>query len=122
MTIGFKKAVAESRDLSFELRGMVALPEKADLKADLYIHPKVAAALIARVPDLESLRDEQANIYLPVNITGALAKPLVMPDIEYLSKKLLVGRGAQQLKKVLGDIPEVQGVLNSLFGAPKDGR
>jgi hypothetical protein len=48
-------------------------------------------------------------------------KPKVQPDVAYLSKKLLMERGKDQLQKVLEKNPQVQGVLNAIFGGSTQG-
>jgi hypothetical protein len=48
-------------------------------------------------------------------------KPQVQPDTAYLSKKLLLEQGKDQLQKILEKNPQVQGVLNAIFGGPSQG-
>ena len=41
--------------------------------------------------------------------------------MDYLTQKLLVNKGKELLQNVIDKNPEVQGVLNALFGAPAKG-
>ncbi|MBF0620142.1 MAG: DUF748 domain-containing protein, partial [Candidatus Omnitrophica bacterium] len=119
MTATLDKATLVTRDFSANVTGMIDLPDELDLKAAVYIQPKLAAVLTAKVPDLAALKDDDARVYLPMTITGAMTRPGVQPDMKYLSKKLIMSRGKNEIQKVLGNGPEAQAVgqaVDALFG------
>jgi hypothetical protein len=116
MTAKIEKAELITRDLSATARGTVKIPDALDIKIDVSIQKALADVLVKKVSDLSALRDDQGALYIPVTASGPLLKPKVSPDVDYLSKKLLVNRGKEELIKVLDKNPGVKGILNSILG------
>ncbi len=114
--VTIEKAQIVTRDVTVSATGTVKLMDTVDMKADLYIEKALAQALIAKVKDLSALRTDDGRVYILLFVNGPLMKPLVQPDMKYLTQKLLVNRGQEQLQKVFQKNPQLQGVLNSIFG------
>jgi uncharacterized protein involved in outer membrane biogenesis len=104
-----------SRDLAVSARGVVTMPDSINMNADVVMSQALSAVLTGKVSDLTALLNDEGRLYIPIMISGSVLKPQIQPDIEYLSKKLLLGRGKKELLSVIEKNPEVQGVLNSLF-------
>jgi len=60
------------------------------------------------------LRDEQSRIYMPLSISGTLLKPRFIPDVDYLTRKIIASQGSEQLKQVLGT-PEASQAVNAVL-------
>ncbi|NTV28553.1 MAG: AsmA family protein [Candidatus Omnitrophica bacterium] len=121
MTANVSRAEVVTRDVLISLKGKAKVPETVDLNMDIFLQKDIANVLVQKVPDLAGLRDGQGKLYIPCKLTGSMLKPGVQPDVEYLSKKLILNRGKDALQKVIEKNPEVKGVLNSLFGSAQSG-
>jgi uncharacterized protein involved in outer membrane biogenesis len=119
--VNLEKAELVTRDVSALASGTVHLTGDVDIKVDLFIEKALAEALVKKVKDLAGLETEDNRLYIPLFVKGPLMKPQVQPDTAYLSKKLLLERGKDELQKVLEKNPQVQGVLNAIFGGPSQG-
>ena len=109
-----KKAEMSTRDLAVSCDGVVRLAGDLGISAKLFIAPKLSQVLVNKVPDLGGLMKEDGRVYIPFSVSGPMIKPKVMPDLDYLTRKLLLGRGKQELEKVLGD-PAVGKAVGELF-------
>lgn len=114
--VTLEKAELVTRDVTVSATGTANLLGDADIKADLYIEKALAQALISKVKDLVGISTDDGRLYIPFSVQGPLMKPKVQPDVAYLSKKLLMERGKDQLQKVLEKNPQAQGLLNAIFG------
>lgn len=116
MTI--KKGEVSTRDLSASATGAVRMAGTLDMSAKLFIAPKLSDLLIKKVSDLGGLKKDDGRICIPFSVSGPMIKPQVQADTDYLTKNLLIGRGTQELQKVLGDPAvgkAVGDLLNSIF-------
>jgi hypothetical protein len=104
-----------TRDLLAHAQGTVDLKADMDVKADIRMAQDLSERLANSVKELSVLKDEQGRIYIPLGINGPIAKPKVMPDVEYLTKKLIAASGGEALQKVLGT-PEVSEAVDAIFG------
>ncbi len=114
-----REANMTSRDLAVSARGVVTMLDSVNMNADVVMSKELSAVLTRKASDLTALSNDEGKIYIPIMISGPILKPQIQPDIEYLSKKLLMGRGKKELLSVIEKNPEVQGVLNSLFGGSR---
>jgi hypothetical protein len=119
--VTLEKADLVTRDVTISATGTANLLGDVDIKADLYIEKALAQALISKVKDLGGISTDDGRLYIPLFVQGPLMKPKVQPDVAYLSKKLLMERGKDQLQKVLEKNPQAQGLLNAIFGGPAQG-
>jgi hypothetical protein len=116
MTATIDKAELVTRDIVIQAKGTAKIVDTLDLKVDFFVMPTLADSLVRSVSDLAALFQDDGRMYIPVTVSGPFMKPQVSPDTAYLTKKLLVNRGQKELQKVIGDNPEVSGVLNAIFG------
>lgn len=80
----------------YELTGMVAISGGLVFVKDLSV------GLVAAVPELSSLLDRNQEIYIPMlPYSGPVAELKVAPDTKYLLQKVVVGRGRQEIEKLI---------------------
>ena len=104
-----------TRDLAVHASGTVKLVQELSIKADIRMDKDLSLRLGEKVPELAYLKDEGDRIYLPMTVTGPLLKPAFMPDVEYLTKKLIVAAGGEELQKVLGGSPAAAEAVGAIF-------
>jgi uncharacterized protein involved in outer membrane biogenesis len=104
-----------TRDFSVHATGTVRLIEDLSIKAEIRMEKELSRRLNERVKELSYLQDDQGKIYLPMKLTGRVVKPVLMPDIEYLTKKLVIAAGGDQLQKALGGSPAAAEAVSAIF-------
>lgn len=119
MTANVDRAEIVTRDVGVSAKGTVQVPEALNLVIDIHFQKEITSALVHKVSDLAALQDDQGKLYIPLKLKGPMLKPKAEPDVEYLSKKLLLNRGKEALEKVIDKNPQVKGVLDAILGTPK---
>ncbi|MFH0753504.1 MAG: AsmA family protein [Candidatus Omnitrophota bacterium] len=104
-----------TRDLLAHAKGVVDLKNTLDLKVDIRMAEALSARLVRSVKELSALKDDKGQIYIPVGVTGDIGKPTVMPDVSYLTQKLVSSIGGEALQNVLGT-PEAAEAVEAIFG------
>jgi uncharacterized protein involved in outer membrane biogenesis len=104
-----------TRDLSVHATGTVKLVESLSIKADIRMDKDLSARLESRVKELVYLNDSDGKIYLPMTLTGPVVKPVFIPDVEYLTKKLVMAAGGEKLQKALGGSPAAAEAVGAIF-------
>ena len=104
-----------TRDFSVHATGTVRLIEDLSIKVEIRMEKELSRRLNERVKELSYLQDDQGEIYLPMKLTGRVVKPVLMPDIEYLTKKLVIAAGGDQLQKALGGSPAAAEAASAIF-------
>ncbi len=104
-----------TRDILAHAQGVIDLKGSMEVKADIRMEQALSERLSASVKELSVLKDEQGRLYIPVGVSGPTLKPQVMPDVEYLTKKLITAKGAEALQGVLGTTEAAQAV-DAIFG------
>ncbi len=107
-------ADATTQDLAVHAQGAFDFVSGFDIKVDVRLTPDLSGRLALRVKALAGLKDEEGRIYIPLNVKGPVAKPKVIPDIEYLAKKMIVAQGGEQLQQILGS-PDASQAVNAIF-------
>ena len=113
-----KKAEIATRDLIISTTGSVQLTGPLDMESKIFMSSKISDVVIAKAPELGGLKDDQGSISIPFKLKGTITSPAIRLEFKSLTKKLFVGRGKQELEKVLGD-PSVGDVINKLFSSFK---
>ncbi len=103
-----------TRDLTVHGQGTVNMSGPLDFKGEIRMAKAVSDVLVAKAGDLSALRDEQSRIYMPLSISGTLLKPRFIPDVDYLTRKIIASQGSEQLKQVLGT-PEASQAVNAVL-------
>ncbi len=75
-----------------------------DLNARLLIPSDLSAAMTAAVEELEYVLDQEGQIAIPLQYRGPVRRLRPLPDLNYLSKRILVNRGAEELDKLLDKV------------------
>ncbi|MEI6438229.1 MAG: AsmA family protein [Candidatus Omnitrophota bacterium] len=121
-SVTVQKMELDARDLSvsaqggfgFQLQSMA--PGDLDLKAAFFIAPKLTDVLVGKVPEFSGLKQEDGRVYIPFTLSGPMLKPKVLPDLDYLAKRLLIGQGGREIQRVLKD-PAVGKAVGELFNS-----
>jgi uncharacterized protein involved in outer membrane biogenesis len=111
----FDTADIITRDLAVHATGTVRLVQDLSIKADIRIEKQLSARLVEKVKELAYLEDEEGRIYLPMTLSGLVLKPVMTPDIDYLTQKLILAAGGEQLQKVLGGSPAAAEAVGAIF-------
>ena len=81
--------------------GQVTRRRLANRIRTLRLELAMSAALIASVKELRLLTDEQAQMVLPLVVSGRMPRVAVMPDVQYVASKLFTTTARQLLGRAL---------------------
>ncbi len=84
--------------------GTVDFDQNLNLSWSLLIEKDLSASMVAAVQELQYIVTEAGQIQIPVRVTGKATAPVMLPDIEYLGKRILANRGKEELNKVLDKV------------------
>ncbi len=112
--IALEKAELFTHEVMASANGTVSLAGELNLSSAVFISSDVSKIIVEKISDIGSLKKEDGRIYIPFFISGMMLSPKVKPDMDYLTKHLLVHRGKQELQKVLKD-PAVSDAVGDLF-------
>jgi uncharacterized protein involved in outer membrane biogenesis len=104
-----------TRDLGIQAKGTVKLLESLSIRADIRVEKELSLRLSDKAKELAYLNDQDGRIYLPMRLTGSVMKPVFMPDLEYLTQKLIVAAGGEGLQKALGGSPAAAEAVGAIF-------
>ena len=117
-TINVEDAQLESTLFAIAAQGNIDFDLKINMDVKTYLSAELSTALTQRAKPLQSLYDEQNRIYLPGTVSGQAPNSIgYHPQVDYITKKVTVFEGSQQLQKVLGKNPAVANILNTVLGA-----
>ncbi|MFA5087827.1 MAG: AsmA family protein [Candidatus Omnitrophota bacterium] len=95
-------AVMGADMFSVQAKGKMDLANNISLQAALVIPQDLSVSMIQSVPELKTLADEAGQIYIPFSAyEGKVNQLRLLPDLEYLSKKVLMDQGRQRLQDIL---------------------
>lgn len=84
--------------------------EMLDLRGTVYVSADLAEQMVGSVEELAPLQDDEGRLKVPLRrYEGKLSELTFMPDLEYLGKKIFVGKGKEELRKILDkalDLPQ----------------
>lgn len=119
-TLVVDDAQLESNIFSLTARGTVGFDLTTKIDVRTYLAADLSKELTSFVKPLRGLLDDQGRLYIPGRITGHGTAIGYQPDVDYISKKVIVEEGAQQinkqLEKVLNKNPVVKDILNAVLG------
>jgi uncharacterized protein involved in outer membrane biogenesis len=113
------EAQVEAQGFRLSANGRAGFDQTLAMKAEMVLLKELAGALMASAKQMAALADENGEIHIPVNITGKLPSLSFMPDMNYLSKRLIVNEGSKHLDKVIEKNPEVKQILDIFTGGGK---
>ena len=115
----------ESNIFSLTAQGTVGFDLTTKIDVRTYLAADLSKELTSFVKPLRGLLDDQGRLYIPGRITGHGTAIGYQPDVDYISKKVIVEEGAQQinkqLEKVLNKNPVVKDILNAVLGGGQSG-
>jgi hypothetical protein len=106
MTIENGKIILNDVNISadefiFKGSGEAALDGAYSLEGSFLIPQELSAAMISSVSQLQYLLNGENQIYIPLRISGKAPEMKFKVDPQYITQKLLVNQGTQQLFKVI---------------------
>lgn len=107
VSVGNQKITIPDIELISEVFTMTARTEldfnqNIKFAGTVFIPADLSAAIVAEVKELEGLLQNDGQIKIPLSpYEGPAASMKVMPDMEYLTKYLLLNRGKQEVFKLL---------------------
>ena len=100
--VSVTEAVLESDGFSIIGDGELGFNQMAVLNVSVYIAADLANSMIAAVPELGYLKEEDQRIKIPLQrFEGDIKNIRVFPDLEYLGKKIIRNKGKEEIQKLL---------------------
>ena len=99
--IYFDKFLVESDAFYLTGKGSIGMDQDIEISADLSIPKDLSDAFVNTVPELEYLTDNNGIITMPLEIIGKAPDISVMPNLDYVIKKLFVSKGRGLLNRLL---------------------
>jgi uncharacterized protein involved in outer membrane biogenesis len=84
-----------------EASGSLSLDQSYALTGSFIIPADLTEIFLKSVPELKYIIDQENQIRFPVTVRGKTTDFKVVPDFEYLTKRVAVNKGKEELKKVL---------------------
>jgi len=99
---------------SFAMRGTGSVGWDGALssRAMLRIEPELSSAIMASVQELQTLSDADGALLLPVVMQGTLPRVAVLPDLEYIAKRLIIRKTEELFTDLLKKALEPEGATN----------
>ncbi len=90
----------------FELSGggSVGFDQSLRLGFILGLEPELSKGMVEAVPELRFIMEDDGRIQMPVTVSGKATSPAVIPNLEYLGKRIMLNTGREQLDKVLDKV------------------
>ncbi len=112
--------LVKTQDYTLKGDGWFDLDKNVNLLAHILLSKQFSSEIIAEKRNVVYLTNSQGEIDIPLQITGALPKPTVLPDVTELAqragKQAVEQKGKQAVQKFLG-----KKGLGGLLGAPSGG-
>ena len=112
--------LVKTQDYSLKGDGWFDLDKKVNLLAHILLSKAFSDEIIAAKKNVVYLANNQGEIDIPLQISGALPKPTVLPDVTELAqragKRAIEQKGTQAIEKFLG-----KKGLGGILGAPLGG-
>lgn len=112
-TMNVSQGVAEFENLqlatdTFTLNGTgrLGLDGALSSQMQLRIDPELSQAFVRSVKELGSLVGSDGRMTLPVRVEGPLPRVAVLPDVSYLASRLVVHKGEELFRGLLGEVLE----------------
>ncbi len=114
----FLDEVAIQSDLfSLMAKGSLDLDQNLSLQGDVYIPAILAERMVKVVPELAGLVTADQMIKIPLlPYQGKISSLKLLPDLEYITQRMVVERGKLELQKVIGKNAGVGKILGTIFG------
>ena len=110
----------ESKIFSLTAQGNLGFDLTANIDVKTYLAPDLSDGLIHLVKPLKGLLDDQKRLYIPGRVSGQGASMGYQPDVVYITKKVALNEGVEQinrqLEKILNKNPAVKNILNTVLG------
>jgi hypothetical protein len=94
------KLLVESDAFYLTGKGSIGMDQDIEISADLFIPKDLSDAFTNAAPELKYLTDNKGIITMPLEIRGKAPNISVMPNLEYVIKKLFVSKGQELLNKL----------------------
>lgn len=113
------KAVVETDGFFLSGSGRYGFDQNVRMDGALTMPQDLSKAMGASVGELKYLFDDAGQIYLPVTpYEGPLDKIRILPDLEYLGKRIIVNKGTSELEDLINKALGVE----KEEGQPQDGQ
>jgi len=96
-----KDLVLGADEFIFQGSAEVGLDSAYTLEGSFLIPQELSAGMVAQVPELQYLLNNEKQVYFPLKISGKAGGLQFNVDAEYIAKRLLVNQAEQQLMKVI---------------------
>ena len=104
--IVIQPAEIEADGFLFSANGTANFDQSYAFAGSFFILPDLSASMVSAVAELQYLLDDQQRIFIPLKIKGKGPKIKVLPDLEYLGKKIFMSKGKSELEKALNKVFE----------------
>jgi len=98
--IYFDELLMESDAFYLTGKGSIGMDQDIEISADLFIPKDLSDAFTNTVPELKYLTDNNGIITMPLEIRGKAPNVSVMPNLEYVIKRLFTSKGQELLNRL----------------------
>ncbi|MBU1911965.1 MAG: AsmA-like C-terminal domain-containing protein [Candidatus Omnitrophica bacterium] len=99
--IYFKDLFVESDAFYLTSKGSVGMIDQSlEIYSNLFIPKDLSGAFINVTPEFAYLTDKEGLIIMPLEIKGKIPSVSVMPDLNYVLRKLIASKGQELLNKL----------------------
>ncbi|MBF0504517.1 MAG: AsmA family protein [Candidatus Omnitrophica bacterium] len=117
--ISLSDAQVNSKLFSMAAEGTIDFDLNTNITVNVSLSSDISASLAKSASPLKGLFNDQNCIYIPGKVSGKAPSVSYLPQIDYITKKVAVSEGTQQitqqLQKVFDKNPGVKNLLNSIL-------
>lgn len=106
--IRFEQLELEGDAFVLSGRGGIALAGDVLIRGFLKLDPHLSDAVIQSVEELRALADEQGRLSFPITVQGTISQVSVIPDLNAIASKVVVGTAMSALGRLLNYPDETQ--------------
>ncbi len=100
-SIVIKETALGSDEFTFNGKGQADFDSNYSLEGAFLISQDFSASIVEQVAELQYLLNSDKQIYIPLKISGKAGAPNFNVDAEYITKKLLMNQGTQEILNII---------------------
>ena len=112
------EVMIQSDLFSLMAKGSLDWDQNLSLQGDVYLPSAFAERIVKAVPELAGLVTADQMIKIPLlPYQGKISSLKLLPDLEYITQRVVLERGKQELQKVIDKNEGVGKILGTIFGS-----
>ena len=103
--VDITEAVLEADGFSIIGDGQLGFDQMITFNVSIFIDADLASSMIAAIPELEYIKENDRRIKIPLQrFEGNIKDIQIIPDLEYLGKKIIRNKGKEEIQKLLDKV------------------